>query len=166
MKRTLLLAAGELLAICILASIPAQRVYAQGPVFIVNSPHDEPDSNLSDRTCDTSRTIGDGEVDVLISTVPTTNGERIVLRLLDKQAGRLDLMSLGMDPETERKVDELIHKPHGIILVTGPTGSGKTTTLYAALERINDNSRNIMTVEDLIEYFIDGIGQSQVNTKV
>jgi general secretion pathway protein E len=63
-------------------------------------------------------------------------------------------------------MDDLIHKPHGIILVTGPTGSGKTTTLYAALERINDNSRNIMTVEDPIEYFIDGIGQSQVNTKV
>ena len=75
-------------------------------------------------------------------------------------------MSLGMDSETERKVDDLIHKPHGIILVTGPTGSGKTTTLYAALERINDNSRNIMTVEDPIEYFIDGIGQTQVNTKV
>jgi general secretion pathway protein E len=105
-------------------------------------------------------------VDVRVSTMPSGHGERVVLRLLDKQAGRLDLMSLGMDPETERKVDELIHKPHGIILVTGPTGSGKTTTLYAALERINDNSRNIMTVEDPIEYFIDGIGQSQVNTKV
>ena len=63
-------------------------------------------------------------------------------------------------------IDELIHKPHGIILVTGPTGSGKTTTLYAALERINDNTRNIMTVEDPIEYYIDGIGQTQVNTKV
>ncbi len=63
-------------------------------------------------------------------------------------------------------IDDLIHKPHGIILVTGPTGSGKTTTLYAALERINDNTRNIMTVEDPIEYYIDGIGQTQVNTKV
>ncbi len=105
-------------------------------------------------------------VDVRVSTMPSGHGERVVLRLLDKQAGRLDLMSLGMDPETEKKVDDLIHKPHGIILVTGPTGSGKTTTLYAALERINDNSRNIMTVEDPIEYFIDGIGQSQVNTKV
>ncbi|MDH3619374.1 MAG: type II secretion system ATPase GspE [Gammaproteobacteria bacterium] len=105
-------------------------------------------------------------VDVRVSTMPSGHGERVVLRLLDKQAGRLDLMSLGMDPDTEKKVDDLIHKPHGIILVTGPTGSGKTTTLYAALERINDNSRNIMTVEDPIEYFIDGIGQSQVNTKV
>ena len=71
-----------------------------------------------------------------------------------------------MDPTTGQLIDELIHKPHGILLVTGPTGSGKTTTLYAALERLNDNSRNIMTVEDPIEYYIDGIGQTQVNTKV
>jgi len=100
-------------------------------------------------------------VDVRVSTMP-----RVVLRLLDKQAGRLELTSLGMAEVTQKTVDSLIHKPHGIILVTGPTGSGKTTTLYAALGRINDNSRNIMTVEDPIEYFIDGIGQSQVNTKV
>ena len=105
-------------------------------------------------------------VDVRVSTIPSGHGERVVLRLLDKQAGRLDLTSLGMDDESCRKMDELIHKPHGIILVTGPTGSGKTTTLYAALERINDNTCNIMTVEDPIEYFIDGIGQTQVNTKV
>jgi general secretion pathway protein E len=105
-------------------------------------------------------------VDVRVSTMPSGHGERVVLRLLDKQAGRLNLSSLGMDKQSQALMDELIHKPHGIILVTGPTGSGKTTTLYAALERINDNSRNIMTVEDPIEYFIDGIGQSQVNTKV
>ncbi len=105
-------------------------------------------------------------VDVRVSTLPSGHGERVVLRLLDKQAGRLDLGSLGMDEPSRLQMDELIHKPHGIILVTGPTGSGKTTTLYAALERINDNSRNIMTVEDPIEYFIDGIGQTQVNTKV
>ena len=105
-------------------------------------------------------------VDVRVSTMPSGHGERVVLRLLDKQAGRLDLGSLGMDDASRAKMDALIHKPHGIILVTGPTGSGKTTTLYAALERINDNSRNIMTVEDPIEYFIDGIGQTQVNTKV
>ena len=105
-------------------------------------------------------------VDVRVSTMPSGHGERVVLRLLDKQAGRLDLESLGMDDDSRSKIDELIHKPHGIILVTGPTGSGKTTTLYAALERINDNTRNIMTVEDPIEYFIDGIGQTQVNTKV
>jgi general secretion pathway protein E len=105
-------------------------------------------------------------VDVRVSTMPSGHGERVVLRLLDKQAGRLELASLGMDKSSMDTMDELIHKPHGIILVTGPTGSGKTTTLYAALERINDNSRNIMTVEDPIEYFIDGIGQTQVNTKV
>jgi general secretion pathway protein E len=105
-------------------------------------------------------------VDVRVSTMPSGHGERVVLRLLDKQAGRLELASLGMEPRVQAMVDELIHKPHGIILVTGPTGSGKTTTLYAALERINDRTRNIMTVEDPIEYYIDGIGQTQVNTKV
>jgi general secretion pathway protein E len=105
-------------------------------------------------------------VDVRVSTMPSGHGERVVLRLLDKQAGRLDLESLGMENKSRDLMDELIHKPHGIILVTGPTGSGKTTTLYAALARINDNTRNIMTVEDPIEYFIDGIGQTQVNTKV
>lgn len=105
-------------------------------------------------------------VDVRVSTMPSGHGERVVLRLLDKQAGRLSLSSLGMDEDSQALMDDLIHKPHGIILVTGPTGSGKTTTLYAALERINDNSRNIMTVEDPIEYFMDGVGQTQVNTKV
>src|SRR5437870_6930753 len=105
-------------------------------------------------------------VDVRVSTIPTGSGERVVLRLLDKQAGRLDLSSLGMDARTQQLIDDLFHKPHGILLVTGPTGSGKTTTLYAGLERLNDNTRNIMTVEDPIEYYIDGIGQTQVNTKV
>jgi general secretion pathway protein E len=105
-------------------------------------------------------------VDVRVSTIPSGHGERVVLRILDKQAGRLDLEQLGMDPVIRGLVDELIHKPHGILLVTGPTGSGKTTTLYAGLERLNDNTRNIMTVEDPIEYYIDGIGQTQVNTKV
>jgi len=105
-------------------------------------------------------------VDVRVSTIPSGHGERVVLRILDKQAGRLDLESLGMDARTRAQIDEMIHKPHGIILVTGPTGSGKTTTLYAGLERLNDNTRNIMTVEDPIEYYIDGIGQTQVNTKV
>ena len=105
-------------------------------------------------------------VDVRVSTLPSGHGERVVMRLLDKQAGRLDLGRLGMEPRTQNQIDELIHKPYGIILVTGPTGSGKTTTLYAALERLNDATRNIMTVEDPIEYYIDGIGQTQVNTKV
>ena len=105
-------------------------------------------------------------VDVRVSTIPAGHGERVVLRLLDKQAGRLDLTALGMHPQTRERYDELLHKPYGIILVTGPTGSGKTTSLYAGLEKLNDNSRNILTVEDPIEYYIDGIGQTQVNTKV
>lgn len=105
-------------------------------------------------------------VDIRVSTLPSGHGERVVLRLLDKQVGRLDLTQLGMDPTTQQAMDALIHEPHGIILVTGPTGSGKTTTLYAVLNRLNDQSRNIMTVEDPIEYFIDGIGQTQVNAKV
>ncbi len=105
-------------------------------------------------------------VDVRVSTIPSGHGERVVLRLLDKQAGRLNLGQLGMDDATTALVDALIHKPNGILLVTGPTGSGKTTTLYAALSRLNDATRNILTVEDPIEYFIDGIGQTQVNTRV
>lgn len=105
-------------------------------------------------------------VDVRVSSLPSGHGERIVLRLLDKQTGRLELKHLGMSAEDYEALNRIIKKPHGIILVTGPTGSGKTTTLYAALEGLNDNSRNILTVEDPIEYFIDGIGQTQVNTKV
>ncbi|GMQ87937.1 MAG: GspE family T2SS ATPase variant XcpR [Gammaproteobacteria bacterium] len=105
-------------------------------------------------------------VDVRVSTLPSGHGERVVLRLLDKQAGRLDLEHLGMAAHTRDVIDVLIRKPHGIVLVTGPTGSGKTTTLYAALERLNNKRRNIMTVEDPIEYYLDGIGQTQVNTKV
>lgn len=105
-------------------------------------------------------------VDVRVSTMPSAHGERVVLRILDKQAGRLDLQHLGMDDATLTRMDELVHRPHGILLVTGPTGSGKTTTLYAALGRINNSDRNIVTVEDPIEYYIDGIGQTQVNTKV
>ncbi|MGD8672053.1 MAG: type II secretion system ATPase GspE [Thiogranum sp.] len=105
-------------------------------------------------------------VDVRVSTLPSGHGERVVLRLLDKQAGRLDLNHLGMSVKDQQTMDSVIRKPHGIILVTGPTGSGKTTTLYAALERLNNKRRNIMTVEDPIEYYLDGIGQTQVNTKV
>ena len=105
-------------------------------------------------------------VDVRVSTLPSGHGERVVMRLLDKQAGRLDLSHLGMNPITLKQISHLIKQPHGIFLVTGPTGSGKTTTLYAALTQINDLSRNILTVEDPIEYYLDGIGQTQVNTKV
>jgi general secretion pathway protein E len=106
------------------------------------------------------------EVDVRVSTMPSSNGERVVLRLLDKQASRLDLSHLGMSAHDHGEMRALISKPHGIILVTGPTGSGKTTTLYAGLTELNDKSRNILTVEDPIEYQLEGIGQTQVNTKV
>ena len=105
-------------------------------------------------------------VDVRVSTLPSGHGERVVLRLLDKQAGRLDLGQLGLPEDLHARLDGLIHRPHGILLVTGPTGSGKTTTLYAALQELNDRTRNIMTVEDPIEYHIDGIGQTQVNSRV
>ncbi|MGB1110077.1 MAG: type II secretion system ATPase GspE [Gammaproteobacteria bacterium] len=105
-------------------------------------------------------------VDVRVSTMPSNHGERIVMRLLDKQAGRMDFAQLGMADESRTLMDELIHKPHGIILVTGPTGSGKTTTLYAGLSRLNESHRNIMTVEDPIEYDLDGVAQTQVNAKV
>lgn len=105
-------------------------------------------------------------VDVRVSTLPSGHGERIVLRLLDKQAGRLNLQHLGMSEIDRDRLNDLLLRPHGIILVTGPTGSGKTTTLYAGLTRLNDKSRNILTVEDPIEYYLDGIGQTQVNNKV
>ncbi|MEK8090181.1 type II secretion system ATPase GspE [Thermithiobacillus plumbiphilus] len=105
-------------------------------------------------------------VDVRVSTLPTGHGERVVLRLLDKQAGRLDLDRLGMPAPTLRALDSLIRQPHGIILVTGPTGSGKTTTLYAALSRLDTESLNIMTVEDPIEYDLSGVGQTQVNPRI
>ena len=105
-------------------------------------------------------------VDVRVSTIPTGHGERVVLRLLDKQAGRLDLSRLGMDDATLAHMDRLIREPHGIVLVTGPTGSGKTTTLYAALSRLGSAALNIMTVEDPIEYDLDGISQTQVNARI
>ena len=106
------------------------------------------------------------EVDVRVSTLPSSFGERVVMRLLDKQAGRLNIGHLGLMQADYARLRELIHKPYGIILVTGPTGSGKTTTLYASLAELNDNTRNILTAEDPIEYQIEGIGQTQVNNKV
>ncbi len=110
--------------------------------------------------------IGGKPVDVRVSTLPTGHGERAVLRLLDKEAGKLDLTHLGMSPEVLTQFDQLIAQPHGIVLVTGPTGSGKTTTLYAALSRVNAGTTNILTVEDPIEYELAGIGQTQVNAKI
>ncbi len=105
-------------------------------------------------------------VDVRVSTMPSSFGERVVLRLLDKNNARLNLEDLGMTPKNRELFADLISKPHGIILVTGPTGSGKSTTLYAGMNQINSRDRNILTVEDPIEYEIPGIGQTQVNTKV
>ena len=110
--------------------------------------------------------IGGRPMDVRVSSLPTGHGERAVLRLLDKEAGRLDLAKLGMSEETLAAFDRLVHQPHGIVLVTGPTGSGKTTTLYAALGRLDSTTTNIMTVEDPIEYDLDGIGQTQVNARI
>ena len=105
-------------------------------------------------------------VDIRVSTLPSGHGERVVMRILDKQAGRLDLHHLGMAEDDETRLKKMIKKPHGIILVTGPTGSGKTTSLYAVLSALNSSSRNILTVEDPIEYDLDGIGQTPVNAKV
>jgi len=110
--------------------------------------------------------IGTRAVDVRVSTLPGAHGERAVLRLLDKSEGQLELESVGMQGEVLRRFDQLVRQPHGIILVTGPTGSGKTTTLYAALQRLDAGSSNIMTVEDPIEYELPGIGQTQVNAKI
>ncbi len=105
-------------------------------------------------------------VDVRVSTIPTGHGERVVLRLLDQQAGRLDLAQLGMDAAALAHMDRLIKQPHGIVLVTGPTGSGKTTTLYAALTRLDTAALNVMTVEDPIEYDLDGISQTPINARI
>ncbi|MYD42856.1 MAG: type II secretion system protein GspE [Gammaproteobacteria bacterium] len=109
--------------------------------------------------------IGGRELDVRVSVMPTGSGERVVLRLLDKQSHRLTLPALGMDATTLSGVRDIMQAPHGIFLVTGPTGSGKTTTLYASLAELNTDLLNVLTVEDPIEYNLHGIGQTQVNTK-
>ena len=110
--------------------------------------------------------IGGHNIDVRVSTLPSNHGERVVLRILDKQAAQLDLNLLGMPQFALTRMRQLIAEPHGIILVTGPTGSGKTTSLYAMLTELNQVSRNILTIEDPIEYDLAGIGQTQVNNKV
>ncbi|RIX47009.1 MAG: type II secretion system protein GspE [Rhodocyclales bacterium GT-UBC] len=110
--------------------------------------------------------IGGRGIDVRVSTLPASHGERVVLRLLDKDPAKLDLERLGMADDTLHRVDRLIRQPHGIVLVTGPTGSGKTTTLYAALSRLDARQLNIMTVEDPVEYDLAGIGQIQVNPRI
>jgi len=110
--------------------------------------------------------LGTRAIDVRVSTLPSAHGERAVLRLLDKSESRLSLEAVGMQGEVLRRFEALIAQPHGIILVTGPTGSGKTTTLYAALARLDATHSNIMTVEDPIEYELPGVGQTQVNPKI
>jgi len=110
--------------------------------------------------------VANRPVDIRVSTLPSGHGERVVMRILDKQAGRLDLLQLGMAQNDQQRLSNIIQKPYGIILITGPTGSGKTTTLYAMLTALNDTERNILTIEDPIEYDLDGIGQTPVNNKV
>lgn len=113
-----------------------------------------------------SLSLGGKLIDVRVSTLPARFGERVVMRILDKEEASFDLDALGMPAETLRRLELSLARPNGIILVTGPTGSGKTTTLYAALKLLNDPSRNILTVEDPVEYAIDGVGQTQINPKV
>ena len=110
--------------------------------------------------------LGTRAIDVRVSTLPSAHGERAVLRLLDKSESKLSLESVGMQGDVLQRFEHLIAQPHGIILVTGPTGSGKTTTLYAALQRLDASRSNIMTVEDPIEYELGGVGQTQVNAKI
>jgi general secretion pathway protein E len=110
--------------------------------------------------------IGGRAIDVRVSTLPSAHGERAVLRLLDKGESKFTLESLGMNGEVLTKFKHLVQQPHGIVLVTGPTGSGKTTTLYAALQTLETATTNVLTVEDPIEYELPGIGQTQVNPKI
>jgi len=110
--------------------------------------------------------VGDREIDIRVSTVPIAFGERVVMRLLDKHGSMLRLEELGMSGNALKRMNSIIHRSHGIILVTGPTGSGKTTTLYAALSKINFTDKNIITIEDPIEYQLNGIGQIQVMPKI
>jgi len=111
-------------------------------------------------------TLGGKLLDVRVSTLPSRAGERVVLRILDKENAGIELSELGMPAAIDKVVRGAIAEPNGIVLVTGPTGSGKTTTLYAALRLLNDGSRNILTVEDPVEYAVEGVGQTQVNPKV
>lgn len=109
--------------------------------------------------------LGGKNIDLRVSTIPSVYGERVVLRLLNKEDSSLDLTTLGMDKNKLGQMEKLIKKSHGIILVTGPTGSGKTTTLYACLRKLDRRTLNIMTIEDPIEYYFDGISQTQVNMR-
>ena len=112
-----------------------------------------------------SLSLGDKDIDVRVSTLPSSYGERIVLRLLDKQASQINIDDLGLPSVILKNYKSSLKNSEGIILFTGPTGSGKTTTLYSGLRHLSDSSQNILTVEDPIEYTLNGIGQTQVNTK-
>ncbi|AYV48643.1 type II secretion system protein GspE [Caulobacter flavus] len=113
-----------------------------------------------------SLALGGKSLDVRVSTLPARMGERVVMRILDKEQAGLGLADLGMSPRMLAALEAALREPNGIVLVTGPTGSGKTTTLYAGLGLLNDKSRNILTIEDPVEYAVHGVGQTQVNTKV
>lgn len=113
-----------------------------------------------------SLNLGERAIDVRVSTLPSRHGERLVMRILEQDSSRLGLPELGMETDILAAFEAALERPNGIILVTGPTGSGKTTTLYAGLSQLNDGSRNILTVEDPVEYALDGIGQTQVNSQV
>ncbi len=110
--------------------------------------------------------LGGKDIDVRVSIVPMIHGERVVMRLLDRRSGVIGLDEVGMDPEMKGLFEDMLSRPNGIILVTGPTGSGKTTTLYAALNRIHSEEKNIITIEDPVEYELKGIGQIQINPKI
>lgn len=110
--------------------------------------------------------LGGEKIDIRVSILPTVHGERVVLRILENKAGSLTLENLGLDKLMQKNITKLINQPHGIILLTGPTGSGKTTTLYACLEKLDSSERNIITIEDPVEYQIAGLGQVQVNEKI
>jgi general secretion pathway protein E len=111
-------------------------------------------------------TLGGKLIDVRVSTLPSRAGERVVMRILDKENAGIGLDMLGMSESVKKLLREALAEPNGIVLVTGPTGSGKTTTLYAGLKLLNDGSRNILTVEDPVEYAVDGVGQTQINPQV
>src|SRR5262249_28648375 len=111
-------------------------------------------------------TVRGREIDLRVSTMPTMNGESVVMRLLDRSSVSLDFSSLGFTPHTQVELNQVLAEPNGIILVTGPTGSGKTTTLYTALSLLNSTQRKTFTVEDPIEYQLDGVNQIQVQPKI
>jgi general secretion pathway protein E len=113
-----------------------------------------------------SLALGGRTLDVRVSTLPSRGGERVVMRILDQEQAGIPLPALGMRPAVLAALEAALAEPNGVILVTGPTGSGKTTTLYAGLSRLNDASRNILTIEDPVEYAVPGVGQTQVNAKV